>query len=182
MIRKVQTDEYGLLTDFLYEAIFIKEGDVPPDRAIVYEPELSLYVDKFGESSDDEALCYVLNGEVVGAIWVRIMEDYGHIDNQTPSLAMSVLKPYRHQGIGHQLLQAMLDLLAKKGYTGVSLSVSKENTVAIHLYQKLGASPKIDEMSVSLLEQPVDITHNSTANIDRIRRYFFIVMASLKLF
>lgn len=87
MIRKVQTDEYGLLTDFLYEAIFIKEGDVPPDRAIVYEPELSLYVDKFGESSDDEALCYVLNGEVVGAIWVRIMEDYGHIDNQTPSLA-----------------------------------------------------------------------------------------------
>ncbi len=66
------------------------------------------------------------------------MEDYGHIDNQTPSLAMSVLKPYRHQGIGHQLLQAMLDLLAKKGYTGVSLSVSKENTVAIHLYQKLG--------------------------------------------
>ena len=138
MIRKVQTDEYGLLTDFLYEAIFIKEGDVPPDRAIVYEPELSLYVDKFGESSDDEALCYVVNGEVVGAIWVRIMEDYGHIDNQTPSLAMSVLKPYRHQGIGHQLLQAMLDLLAKKGYTGVSLSVSKENTVAIHLYQKLG--------------------------------------------
>lgn len=40
MIRKVQTDEYGLLTDFLYEAIFIKEGDVPPDRAIVYETEL----------------------------------------------------------------------------------------------------------------------------------------------
>ena len=40
MIRKVQTDEYGLFTDFLDEDIFIKEAHVPPDRAIVYEPEL----------------------------------------------------------------------------------------------------------------------------------------------
>ena len=30
MIRKVQTDEYGLLTDFLYEAIFnrCKKGQI----------------------------------------------------------------------------------------------------------------------------------------------------------
>ena len=138
MIRKVQTNEYGQLVDFLYEAIFVKEGEVPPNRDIVNQPELSIYIDEFGEYKDDEALFYVLNGRAVGAIWVRIMDDYGHIDRQTPSLAMSVLKPYRHQGIGRQLLQAMLALLKQKGYERVSLSVSKENTVAIHLYQKLG--------------------------------------------
>lgn len=138
MIRKVQTNEYEQLVDFLYEAIFVKEGEVPPNRDIVNQPELMIYVDKFGECKDDEALFYVLNGRAVGAIWVRIMDDYGHIDNQTPSLAMSVLKPYRHQGIGRQLLQAMLALLKQKGYKRVSLSVSKENTVAIHLYQKQG--------------------------------------------
>ena len=28
--------------------------------------------------------------KVVGAVWVRIMDDYGHIDNDTPSFAISL--------------------------------------------------------------------------------------------
>ena len=34
--------------------------------------------------------------EIVGAVWVRIMNDYGHIDNETPSFAISLLKEYRN--------------------------------------------------------------------------------------
>ena len=26
------------------------------------------------------------NDKVVGAVWVRIMDDYGHVDDDTPSL------------------------------------------------------------------------------------------------
>ncbi|MGO0807492.1 GNAT family N-acetyltransferase, partial [Clostridioides difficile] len=46
-------------------------------------------------------------GNVVGAIWVRIMNDYGHIDNDTPSLAMSVFQKYRGQGIGTSATKAL---------------------------------------------------------------------------
>jgi len=36
-----------------------------------------------------------VDGKIVGAVWVRIMNDYGHIDNETPSLAISLYKEYR---------------------------------------------------------------------------------------
>lgn len=47
---------------------------------------------------------------LVGAVWVRIMDDYGHIDDNTPSFAVSVLDNYRIQGIGSQLMARMLEL------------------------------------------------------------------------
>ena len=33
-----------------------------------------------------------MDHDIVGAVWIRIMNDYGHIDDQTPSLAISVKK------------------------------------------------------------------------------------------
>lgn len=36
------------------------------------------------------------------------MEDYGHIDVDTPSLAISLLPEYRGQGIGTKLLSNLL--------------------------------------------------------------------------
>lgn len=49
-----------------------------------------------------------VNNEIVGAVWVRIMNDYGHIDDETPSLAISLLKEYRNYGIGTELMKQML--------------------------------------------------------------------------
>ena len=43
-----------------------------------------------------------------GAVWVRIMNDYGHIDDETPSFAISLLKEYRGNGIGTELMKRML--------------------------------------------------------------------------
>lgn len=45
-IREMIPEEYSLLSDFLYEAIFIPEGVQKPDRAIIHQPELALYVKK----------------------------------------------------------------------------------------------------------------------------------------
>lgn len=42
----------------------------------------------------DKAFAAVAEGTIIGAVWVRIMNDYGHIDHDTPSLAMSVFKKY----------------------------------------------------------------------------------------
>ena len=136
-IQEIQKQEYPLLNDFLYEAIFIPEGVEPPPKTIIASPELQVYVKHFGESKDDWGLVAKVDGKIVGAVWVRIMNDYGHIDDETPSLAISLYKEYRGLGIGTVLMKEILALLKSHGYRQVSLSVQKANYAA-KLYLKTG--------------------------------------------
>ena len=116
-IRKIQKQEYPLLDNFLYEAIFIPEGIEPPPKTIITSPELQVYVERFGESIDDLGLVAEVDGKVVGAVWVRIMNDYGHIDDETPSFAISLYKEYRGFGIGTAMMKRILTLLKSHGYS-----------------------------------------------------------------
>ncbi len=136
-IREIQKQEYPLLDNFLYEAIFIPEGTEPPPKTIITSPELQVYVTHFGELKDDWGLVAEVDGKVVGAVWVRIMKDYGHIDDKTPSLAISLYKEYRSLGIGTAMMKEMLILLKSHEYSRVSLSVQKANYAA-KLYLKVG--------------------------------------------
>ena len=136
-IRKMTVPEYPLLSDFLYEAIFIPDGIKPPPRDIIASPELQIYIERFGTSKDDFALVAEIEKKIVGAVWVRIMNDYGHIDDETPSLAISLYKEYRGQGIGTDMMKEMLSLLKTHGYKSVSLSVQKANYAA-EMYRKIG--------------------------------------------
>ena len=77
----------------------------PPDRTIVERPELRLYYDDFGSGRADHCLVAEAAGHVVGAVWTRIMNDYGHVDDETPSFAISLLPEYRGQGIGTCLMK-----------------------------------------------------------------------------
>lgn len=99
-IRNIIESEYFLLDDFLYKAIYIPKNIIPPPKEITKLPELQIYIKDFGKSKDDIALVAELNNKIVGIIWTRIMNDYGHIDDKTPSLAMSVDKEYQKRGIG----------------------------------------------------------------------------------
>lgn len=136
-VREMRSDEYSGLTEHLYDAIFLSEGVQPPPFSIVEQPELRLYYEDFGTKPDDYCLCADADGERVGAVWVRIMDDYGHIDDDTPSLAISLRKEYRGHGIGTELMRRMIGLLRSKGYTRVSLAVQKEN-YAVRMYKKVG--------------------------------------------
>lgn len=71
--------------------------------------------------------------KTVGAVWVRIMNDYGHIDNDTPSSAVSLYKDYRGFGIGIALMQEMLCILKVRGYKQASLAVQKTD-YAVKMY------------------------------------------------
>ena len=126
-----------LLDDFLYEAIFIPEGIPAPPKSITASEDLQVYLRDFGEKPDDRCLVAEVDGKVVGAVWTRIMDDYGHIDSRTPSLAISIYKEYRNRGIGTRLLLQMLETLRTDGYECVSLSVQKAN-YALRMYQKAG--------------------------------------------
>ena len=136
-IRPICSGEVSLLEDFLYEAIFIPDGVAAPPRSIIEQEDLQVYVRDLGCRPDDHCLMAEADGKIVGAVWARIMDDYGHIDNNTPSLAISLYKEYRNRGIGSQLLRSMLDLLREKGYAQVSLSVQKAN-YALQMYRKAG--------------------------------------------
>jgi ribosomal protein S18 acetylase RimI-like enzyme len=65
------------------------------------------------------------------------MDDYGHIDEQTPSFAISLYKQYRGMGIGTALMRTMLEELKKQGYKQASLAVQKEN-YAVKMYKNAG--------------------------------------------
>ncbi len=136
-IRNIRPQEIPVLDNFLYEAIFISQGVVPPPRSIIEQEDLQVYVRGFGELPHDHCLVAECDGKIVGAVWVRMMNDYGHLDDQTPSLAISLYPTYRGQGVGTQLLRQMMDLLRQEGYAHVSLSVQKEN-YALRMYQKEG--------------------------------------------
>ena len=136
-IREMKQEEYALLSDFLYEAIYIPEGAELPPRSVVSLPELQEYIVDFGTRKHDKALAAEIQGQIVGAVWGRIMNDYGHIDDDTPSLAMSVYQDYRGLGIGTALLKALLSTLKSQGCPKVSLSVQKEN-YAVKMYRTAG--------------------------------------------
>ena len=135
-IREIRKNEYSILFDFLYEAIFITEGMDKPPKSIIEQPELQVYIKDFGKADD---WCFVveIKEKIVGAVWVRIMNDYGHIDDETPSFAISLYEQYRNMGIGTALMRDMLEFLKNKGYKRTSLSVQKVN-YAVRMYQKVG--------------------------------------------
>ena len=137
ILREIKENETEILKDFLYEAIFIPEGMELPPKEIIEQPELKLYYDGFGIGEADFCIVADDEGKVIGAVWTRIMNDYGHVDEETPSFAISLYKEYRGQGIGTKLMKEMLNLLKEKGYKRASLAVQKAN-YAVKMYENVG--------------------------------------------
>lgn len=123
-----------MLDCFLYEAIFVPDGMEKPPCSIVDDPACRVYVDGFGDSKHDRLLVAEADGQIVGCCLAHIMEDHGHVDDETPSLLISLLEPYRGRGIGIMLMEAML---ADAGCAKTSLSVQKENP-AVRFFVRLG--------------------------------------------
>ncbi|MDR0794942.1 MAG: GNAT family N-acetyltransferase [Tannerella sp.] len=135
-IRQIQEEEYPILEDFLYNAIFLPPDAEPVPREIIYKPEIFVYVKDFGDK-DDYGVVAEQDGQIIGAAWTRIIPSYGHVDNETPELAISVLPNFRGKGIGSEMMQSLFDLLRERGYKRTSLSVQKDNP-AVRFYERLG--------------------------------------------
>ena len=131
--------EWPLLEDFLYEAIFVPKGfeGVIPRTVVFDDPKCRAAFEGFGMLPDDRAVVAEADGKVIGACWVRTTDEYGHIDDATPSFSISLFKPYHDRGIGTAMMRSMLDELRGAGYDRASLSVQKENP-ALRFYERLG--------------------------------------------
>ena len=92
---------------------------------------------RFGTKDGDISFVAEVDETIVGAVWVRIMDDYGHVDDETPSFAISLLKEYRGNGIGTELMKRMLVELKACQYKKTSLAVQKQN-YAVKMYKNVG--------------------------------------------
>jgi len=136
-IRRIGSNEQSLLEVFLYHALFIPPGALPFPRDEIYKPHCYIYVDDFGNKPGDYGVVAESDGKSVGAAWVRIIPAFGHVDNETPELAISVLNEHRNQGVGAILMTSLFEILKENGYKQTSLAVQKENP-AVRFYQRLG--------------------------------------------
>jgi len=135
-IRSIVSADYPVLEDFLYHAIFLPPGVKPLPREIIYTPEIFIYIKDFG-GKNDCGIVAELDGKIIGAAWTRIIPAYGHVDNKTPELAISVLPDWRGKGVGSEMMKNLFELLCERGYRQTSLSVQKDNP-AVRLYERLG--------------------------------------------
>lgn len=82
IVRELVEKEYHLFENFLYEAIFVPENVEAPPTSIIKQPELQVYLSDFGKKKDDIGLVAEVGKKVVGAVWVRIMEDISKLHLQ----------------------------------------------------------------------------------------------------
>lgn len=136
-IREMRTDEYPLLDDFLYQAIYQPDTTNLAPKSIINNPELQVYIQDFGRQKDDYCFCAEVNNRIIGAVWVRNINGYGSIDNVTVEFAISVFDEYQKMGIGTALMNRMLEHLKELNYPKASLAVQKGN-YAVRMYHKVG--------------------------------------------
>ena len=137
IVRRMKTEDYSLLKEFTYLAIYVPHGVKTPPKSIVELPELKIYYQEFGTEKGDICLVAETDIKIVGAVWTRIANDFAHIDDNTPSLAIAVAKESRGHGVGTRLLNEMFAVLKDAGFLSVSLSVQKEN-FAVNMYHRVG--------------------------------------------
>lgn len=89
------------------------------------------------ELEKDDACFFaaVQNDVVLGYIGFNSIAGEGYIAN------VAVLPSYRKQGIGKQLIQAMVNAAREQGLAFLTLEVRKSNIAAIQLYEQFGFLP-----------------------------------------
>jgi ribosomal protein S18 acetylase RimI-like enzyme len=89
----------------------------------------------------DTGLVAVVGDKRAGAVWYRLFTEAehgeGYVDGETPELAIAVARPYRGQGIGRRLMEAIHERARRDGIGKISLSVNEDNP-AKRLYRSLG--------------------------------------------
>lgn len=103
LIRELTSADEPFLWEMLYQALFVPPGSelFPPE--IIRQPEISRYVDGWGQPGDSGFIAIDEDSQQpIGAAWVRLMtgdnKGYGYIDDETPELTIAVTSEFRGNG------------------------------------------------------------------------------------
>jgi ribosomal protein S18 acetylase RimI-like enzyme len=140
VIRPLLVADEPILWEAVYHAIYVPQGESPPPRTIIDDPNVARYVTTWGRHGDLGFAAKTASNRTIGACWLRLWQGgdrgYGYVDDATPELSLAVWPGRRGGGIGTKLLAAAL-ARAGEEYEGVSLSVSAVNP-AVRLYERAG--------------------------------------------
>ena len=109
LIRPIRNNEIMLLAEFLYEAIFQRDTSNLASRTIIQDPSLWIYVDEFGSKPDDHCFVAEFDGKIVGAVWVRCIKAFGHIQVLVIMCLPSVFLLYFILSYGRGLLTGFVN-------------------------------------------------------------------------
>lgn len=138
-IRPATAADEPFLWEMLFEAAHAGDDLTGPDdlRAL---PDLARYVAGWGRPGDLGVVAVDDGGTPLGAAWVRLLTGddagYGHVDDETPELAIATVPGRRAAGTGTRLLTAVV-AAARGHHPGVCLSVRADNP-ARRLYERAG--------------------------------------------
>ena len=116
----------------------IREGMAAPPKSIIGQSEQQVYLTDFGKKKEGVGLVAEVDTKVIGAVWVRIMNDYGHVDDATPSFAISLYKEFRGLGTGTSPMKEMLCILKQRGYLYVKCTEENVFSKVIAYMQESG--------------------------------------------
>jgi len=106
---------------------------------VLDRPELARYVAGWPQRGDIGVIAE--DQRPIGAAWLRFLSEtepgYGFVDAHTPELSMGVVPRWRGQGVGADLLGALVIAASNAGLSALSLSVEREND-AFRLYERFG--------------------------------------------
>ena len=77
-------------------------------------------------------LVAIYDGKIIGYGGVYLILDEGQISN------IAVLRQYRGKGVGHAILNSIIELCTHEGCAKITLELRKSNNVARALYEKCG--------------------------------------------
>ena len=133
-VRPSETEDLDFLWEMMYEAAHHRP---------VSDPAISRYLEDWGRPGD-AAVVALDPGDHrrVGAAWYRLMPPerpgYGFVDASTPEIVIAVVPNYRGRGVGMALLRKLLETARSEGFDALSLTVRRDNPVALRLYELNG--------------------------------------------
>lgn len=142
-IRAAEAADSGFLEQMLVAAAFWRvDGPAGSVQQVMGRPELAHYLARWPLPGDLGMIALDdVTGAPIGAAWLRYLrgEDagYGYLDDATPELSIGVVAGRRGQGVGAQLIEALIDAARPVGIEALSLSVEPDN-YALRLYERHG--------------------------------------------
>ena len=140
-IRPVTPQDVPFLWEMLFYAAHMAEDGATSAEAAKTNPRLSMWVKDWGREGDRGLIAYdPATSRKLGAAWLRLWSDpacsSGYVDERTPELAIAVLPECVGQGIGADLIAALIEQ-AGGSYPAISLTV-REGNPARRLYERQG--------------------------------------------
>jgi ribosomal protein S18 acetylase RimI-like enzyme len=135
-----QADEH-FLREMVLHAAFPPGAATPTLEDVLQDERLARYIVDW-QRPGDSGLVAEADGQPIGAAWYRRFSrnepGYGFISDDIPEVSIAVVPGMRGRGIGRTLLIRLIEQARAEGLPALSLSVSVDNPVAMHLYASLG--------------------------------------------